>query len=321
MIDDNSVVRWGIITAGRITHTFASDIAHCVNTKIQAVAARNIDKAQEFAVQYGIDEAFDNYQAVFEHPDIDVVYIASPHTMHLAHVEKAIRHKKHVLCEKPLVTTSEDARYLKRLAHEHGVFLMEAMWTYFLPAIEKAVAWVTKGEIGELLHVRADFGYPITYDPNLREYDAKFAGGCLLEMGVYPIALNRLFNPALPTSLAGVQHIAPNGVEDDVCWQWQYEGCTASMHTSFRAKLPNTAIVIGTKGTIHIPDFFRARECHLYELEQPKLSYIDERKGSGFEFQIDHVCHAIRTRKRESDVVPLSASIAFQESIEALRTL
>ncbi len=321
MLGNDGVIRWGVITAGRITHTFAKDIKFCQNTIIQAVAARDQAKAQLFADQYGIAEAYAGYDRIFEHPDIDAVYIASPHTLHKEQVEQAIRNGKHVLCEKPIVTSSEDMRYLKQLAQEHNIFLMEAMWTYFLPAIQKAVEWVKAGEIGELLHVRADFGYPLPYSPSLREYDAHFAGGCLLEMGIYPIAFNRLLHAIQPTSIAGMQRFAPNGVEDDVCWTWQYEKSTAFMHTSFKAKLPNVGIIIGTKGTIQIPDFWRASECHLYELEKPQKSFNDPREGSGFEFQIEHVCDAIRLGKTESEVVPLDASIAFQEQIEAVREL
>ena len=321
MLGADRIIRWGVITAGRITHTFAKDIRFCQNTIILAVAAREQAKAQSFADQYGIAEAYAGYDQIFEHPDIDAVYIASPHTLHKEQVEKAIKNKKHGLCEKPIVTTSEDMRYLKRLAQEHRVFLMEAMWTYFLPAIRKAVEWVKAGEIGELLHVRADFGYPLPYSPTLREYDAQFAGGCLLEMGIYPIAFNWLFHSIQPKHTSGMQCRAPNGVEDDVCWTWQYEKSTAFMHTSFKAKLPNVGIIIGTKGTIQIPDFWRASECCLYELEQPRKAFSDTREGSGFEFQIEHVCEAIRLDKTESEVVPLSASITFQEQIEAVRKL
>lgn len=316
-----NVIRWGVITAGRITHTFAKDIAYCQDTEILAVAARALVNAQSFAEQYDIPQAFTGYDAVFEHPDIDVVYIASPHTMHAEHIERAIKNGKHILCEKPIVTCSEDLERITRLAKQHKVFVMEAMWTYFLPAIQTAVDWVNAGDIGELLHIRADFGYPMPYSPTTRVYNAELAGGCLLDMGIYPIAFNWLFHPEIPQVASGMQRFAPNGVEDDVCWQWQYENTTASLHTSFRAKLPNVGVIIGSKGTIQIPDFWRASECHLYEFETAVKSFQDERLGSGFEYQIGHVCDAIRLGKTESDVVSLAASMAFQKQIEAVRKL
>jgi predicted dehydrogenase len=226
-----------------------------------------------------------------------------------------------VLCEKPIVTRSEDIKDLKRLAERHQVFLMEAMWTFFLPAIQQAVSWVEAGEIGELLHVRADFGYPMPYSPTSRQYAVQLAGGCLLDMGIYPIAFNWLFHPHPAASIAGLQSFAPNGVEDDVCWQWQYEQTTASLHTSFKAKLPNLGVIIGSKGTIQIPDFWRASECHLYERETPVKSFSDPRKGSGFEYQIEHVCNAIRVGQTQSPVMPLDTSYAFQTQIEAVRKI
>ena len=321
MLNKQRAVRWGVITAGRITHTFAKDIALCANTEIYAVGARDQQKANAFAAQYNIPHAYAGYAEVFNHPQVDAIYIASPHTLHIEHIKQAIRAGKHVLCEKPIVTDVDALSEVIALAKQHKVFVMEAMWTYFLPAIRQAVSWVESGEIGKLLHVRADFGYPIPYSPSLREYDAKFAGGCLLEMGIYPIAFNWLFHKDKPNSLSGQLSRAPNGVENDVCWLWQYEGSTASLHTSFRAKLPNTAILIGSKGTIQIPDFWRASVCRLYELEEPKKEFRDLRKGSGFEFQINHTCEAIRSGKTQSEMVPLHASTQFQELIESLKTL
>jgi predicted dehydrogenase len=319
MQTDKRTIRWGVITAGRITHTFSKDIAFCDNTEIFAVGARSIENAQAFADQYGIKHAFAGYDTIFNHPKIDAVYIASPHTLHFEQIEKAILAGKHVLCEKPIVTNIGDLKRAISLAKANNVFLMEAMWTYFLPAIQKAKAWVDGGAIGELLHVKADFGYPIPYSPELREYDANFAGGCLLEMGIYPIAFNWLFHPQMPDSASGRQWFAPNGVEHDVSWSLEYPNSSACLHTSFRSKLPNVAVLIGTKGTIQIPDFWRATECHLYELETPIDSFTDDRQGSGFEFQIQHTCDAIRNCKTESDVVSFADSLAFQEHIELAR--
>lgn len=312
-------VKWGVVTAGRITHTFARDIAFCRNTHIHGIAARKQQDADAFAEKYGIENAYEGYDALYNDPQIDAIYIASPHTFHAEQAAAAIRAGKHVLCEKPITTSVADLEYLIGLAQEHKVFLMEAMWTYFLPAIVQAKQWVESGEIGELVNLRCDFGYPIEYDPNCREYNADWAGGCVFDMGIYPIAFNWLFHKEQPSSFSRKIHRVPNGVEDDVVWQWQYADSTASLHTSFRSKLPNIAYLIGTKGTIEIPDFWRTTEAKLYELEQPKLHFVDHRLGSGFEFQIDHACECIRNGQLESDIVTFADSLAFQRAIDEVR--
>ncbi len=316
---NQQVIKWGVVTAGRITHTFAKDIAFCNDTYIHAIAARKLSDAEAFAAKYGIDNAYEGYDALYDDPEIDAIYIASPHTFHKEQAANALRAGKHVLCEKPITTNVADLDYLIALAKEHKVFLMEAMWTYFLPAIVQAKKWVESGEIGELVNLRADFGYPIEYTPDCREYNADWAGGCVFDMGIYPIAFNWLFHKATPSAFSRKIHHAPNGVEDDVVWQWQYDDSAAALHTSFRSKLPNIAYLIGTKGTIEIPDFWRSTEAKLYELEQPKMHFVDRRLGSGFEFQIDHACECIRAGKIESDVVSFADSIAFQQAIDQVR--
>ena len=149
--------------------------------------------------------------------DVDVVDICLPTPAHGEVATAALAAGKHVLCEKPLVTSPDECRQLTRVARESGRYLMEGMWTYFLPAIRKAQEWVAQGRIGRLRQVKADFGYPmLPYDPDRREWDARLAGGCLLELGIYPVALAWLFLGQNPVDIQVAAHKAPNGVEDDL---------------------------------------------------------------------------------------------------------
>lgn len=314
-MSSSSTIRWGIVTAGRIAHTFASDIQHCDDTYIHAVASRTQKSATRFAEQYAIPHAYEGYEKLFNDPDIDAIYIGSPHSLHKEHALAALQAGKHVLCEKPITLTEEELNELIEAATQNNCFLMEAMWTYFLPAIRQAQKWVTAGEIGELLHVKADFGYPVPYSPVGREYELALGGGCTYDMGIYPIAFNRLFNQEpVEREFKHLQR-APNGADNDAIWQWQHGSKTASLHTSFRSKLPNTAYLIGTRGTIEIPDFFRASICRLFEHDAPKLVFEDHRKGSGFEFEIDHACECIRQGEIESAIMPWDRSRQFQQDI------
>ncbi len=312
-------IRWGIVTAGRIAHTFAADAAHAANAEITAVAARRGHSADAFARQYGIGKSYEGYEALFADPDIDAVYVATPHPLHLENSSDALRAGKAVLCEKPITVSADECEALIKVAKETDTYLMEAMWTWFLPAVRKAKEWVDAGRIGELLHVNADFGYPLEYEEHRREYDAHLGGGCLLEMGVYPVAIARYFTGRSPEQISARAHFAPNGVEDDVVALFDYGDVRATIGTSFRAKLPNRAFVIGTDGYIEIPDFWRASECRLYVLDERADDFIDDRKGSGFEFQIAAVSADLEEGKKQSEIVPLAASLGFQQDMDSIR--
>ena len=313
-------VRWGIVSAGNIAGTFARDIAYADNARVGAVAARSGAAAAQFAAEHGIPEAFEGYEALFADPDIDAVYVATPHTLHLKHSLAALDAGKAVLCEKPVTTSAADFGNLRAAAATADRYLMEGMWTWFLPAIVKAKEWVDEGRIGELRHLKADFGYPIPYDPGKRLYNAELAGGCLLEMGIYPVALARLFTSQAPSTIEVVSRFAPNGVEDDVVMLFNYDDCVATLATSFRCKLQNTAYIIGTKGYIEIPHFWRASACRLYVLHDPVDRFSDGRSGSGFEFQIAAASDDILQGRKESAVVNHAASLGFQEDMDRIRT-
>ena len=312
-------VRWGLVSAGRIANTFAADVAHASNAEVVAVAARNLADARTFAGKYGIPTAYEGYEALFADEKIDAVYVSTPHTLHLPHSVAALRAGKSVLCEKPLTTSADECRRLLAVAAETGGYLMEAMWTWFLPAICEAKAWFDAGRIGELRHIRADFGYPKVYDPDSRLFNPALAGGCLLDMGVYPVAIARLFAGAAPIHVHATSRHAPNGVDDDVAMTFDYGRCVAALATSFRCKLPNTACIIGSEGYIEIPHFWSARECRLVVMHEVVDSFCDDRRGSGFEFQIAAASDDILNGRNASAIVTHAASLGFQEDMDRVR--
>ena len=312
-------IRWGIVSAGTIANTFAADMVHVASAELAAVAARSQDSAAEFADKYGIGKTYQGYEKLFSDPDIDAVYIGTPHTLHLQNSADALRAGKAVLCEKPITTSAAECQILLDVAAETDRYLMEAMWTWFLPALQKAKAWVDAGRIGELRHVTAELGYPKTYDPHSRLYDPSLAGGCLLDMGIYPIAIARYFTEKPPDAIHVVSRHAPNGVDDDVAMLFDYDNCIATLATSFRCKLPNTAYIIGTEGYIEIPHGWSAQECHLYAMHEQIDSFTDNRHGSGFEFQIEAVSNDILQRRKESAVVTHASSLAFQQDMDRVR--
>ena len=314
-------IRWGILATGRIADWFVADLGAVANGEVAAVASRTQAKADAFAARHGIPRAYGDYRALLTDPDVDIVYVATPHTEHLANATDALRAGKAVLCEKPMTVTPEECRALIAVAEETGGYLMEAMWTYFLPAIRQAEAWVAAGRIGRLRHIKADFGYPLPYAPDRREYDAELGGGALLEMGIYPVALAWLFLRRDPEAIHVTARAAPNGVEDDVVAVFNYADCTATLATSFRCKLRNWAYIIGEEGYIAIPDFWRAGACRLYRLDERVDQFTDDRTDQGFGFEAAAVGGDLLAGKRRPDVVSLADSLKFQEHIARIKAL
>lgn len=313
-------VKWGIVGAGRIAHQFAADFAHVAGeAELMMIGARSPADAAAFAARFSVPR-YGDYQSVFDSDGVDIVYIATPHSLHAAHARAAIVAGKSVLCEKPITTTEEELRALANLAGKHGKYLVEGMWTFFLPAVRRALEWVDRGRIGAVTQLRADFGYPIPYCAERREYATALAGGALLEMGVYPVSLALRLFAGDPLSVASHARFAQNGVEDDLSMLLDFELGTASLATSFRSKLPNIAYLVGTEGYIAIPDFWRARECSLHILDECVDRFADSRAGNGFEYEIREVSREVRNGLRESARVPLAHSLRVQALMERIRS-
>ena len=315
-----SDIGWGVISTGRIAEQFAQDLDSVTHGRLVAATSRTRANAQAFAEKYAVPRVHDTVDALLADDAVDAVYIATPHTVHLDNTLAAIAAGKAVLCEKPLTICADDARKIRDAATAAQCYVMEAMWTWFLPAIRQAKAWLDGGRIGRLVQVKADFGYPQRpYSPDMRVYDARLGGGALLEMGIYPVALLWLLMGRQPEHVSVVSNHAPNGVEDDLSALLDYGDVLATIGTSFRAKLQNWAYLIGEDGYIAIPDFWRASECMLYELETCTDTFTDARETIGLNFETQAVVDDLRAGRTESDVVPLAASVGFQETMETLR--
>jgi predicted dehydrogenase len=318
-MSDQKKIRWGIVSTGRIAQQFCQDMLFVTNGELAAVAARKLEDAEEFANEHGIAKAYQGYQALFDDPDIDVVYIATPHSFHYQNAHDALMAGKSVLCEKPITISSKESKKLSVLAKSQGLFLMEAMWTYFLPPIQQAKQWVNEGRIGKVKHIKADFGYPMPYDSESREYKAEFAGGCLMDMGIYPLAIaNRFVNTPMSDMLVK-SHLAPNGVDDDVIILADAGDIKLTLATSFQCKLQNWAYIIGEEGYITIPNFWRADQCTLYKLDDEIEHYSDDRKSVGFNYEAYAVGQAIQEGLLEHPIMPHDTSHLLQKQMEDIK--
>lgn len=334
----NKKIRWGVLGAGRIAQTFCKDIQHTQFAALTAVSSRNLKDAQHFAKSYNIPNALQGYQALYQHSDIDAIYIATPHNFHFEQASAALNAGKHVLCEKPITVTPEQCQQLIDIARHNDCFLMEGMWSYFLPAIIKAKEWVDMGRIGKIVHIKADFGYPVKYVEGDRMYNPALAGGCLLDMGIYTLAIAQMFTRQHSISQQSIsqhlisQHLisqqsersiyshrrAKTGVEDDVTIVTQYPDVTTTLACSFRARLQNSAHIIGENGYIEIPDFWRADRCSLFQLDEKIDDFQHQRAGFGFEFEIDAASKSILAGEKEAKLMPLSTSLILQHQMHSI---
>lgn len=228
---------------------------------------------------------------------------------------------KHVLCEKPITISSEEFKTLSTLAKQKNLFLMEAMWSYFLPAVLQAKKWVEQGRIGNIKHIKADFGYAVPFEPNGRMYNPELAGGCLFDMGIYPLAIAHFFNPAPLTDINIKVQFAQTGVENDLVILANANEVTLSLATSFQCRLQNAALIIGDKGYIKIPNFWRGKSCALYQLDEKIEEFNDSSNGWGLNHEATAVSMAILNKQIEHAIMPHAVSLLLQQQIEDIKSL
>jgi predicted dehydrogenase len=315
------MIRFGIIGTGSIATKFAADIQYVDSAVAHAVAARDSQRLQKFASVHGVRVQHRTPAELVEDPEVDVVYISTPNHCHLEHARLAMDAGKAVLCEKPLCRDFEETQALIEYAQSKGVYLMEALWTWCLPAIKRAHQWLQCGEIGELKHIEAGFGVQIPFSDAGRHWDPAQGGGCLLDLGIYPIALTRLLVDREPEQVFAIASDAATGVEEDAAVLMDFGGVQARLGASFTTVLPNMAHVVGTEGRIEIPDFWRATECRLLRGRSGEVveHYRDPRAGSGLEYQIRQVCADLEAGLASPSLVRHEHTLAFQRDLTRIR--
>lgn len=314
----NKKIRWGIVGTGNIANRFANAVKNVDGAKLVAIASRTEEKGKKFAEEHNIENVFAGYEELAKSSSVDAVYIATPHPQHVSCAKLFLNAKKHVLCEKPICVNAKETVELSECAKENNVFLMEAMWTRFLPAIIEAQEIINRGEIGTIKNIQADFCYNYPYDRDCRVYNPKLAGGGLLDVGVYCLHFASVFLGDNPEKITAVGEVI-NGIDCQANYLLQYQnGAIANLSSAVTAQKPATAYIYGTDGYLEIPNFFGANELILHkngEEKHIKKPYI----GNGFEEEITEVCNCIRLKNLQSDVMPLAKSIKIMEQMDEIR--
>ena len=314
-------VRWGILGAGGIADTVARDIAITEGNVVHAVAARDADRAAQFASRFDGCVSHDSYEALVTDPDVDVVYVSTTHPHHKAHALLAIQAAKPVLIEKPVCLDADDACEVLAAAKRAEVFAMEAMWMSCNPLIQTALQLVGSGEIGEVRGLRSEFGLGIPFDGTHRLYDRANGGGALLDIGIYPVTFAHLFL-GRPDAVHTTGVLAPTGVDETVSMVWSYDGePRAQLWCSVPLAAPNQAAIFGTRGWIAV-EMPAHRPSGLVLHTDEKHLRIDDPlagQGTGYGPEIEEVARCLREGLLESPVVPHADTIAVLEILDDAR--
>ena len=314
----NSVIQWGILGCGHIAAKFAAALKAVPEAKLHGVASRNEAKARDFCQTHGAVKWHEGYEALVADPEIDVVYVATPHIFHKEHSILCLNHGKPVLCEKPFAINKKEAGGMVAFAKAKNLFLMEAMWTRFLPVIVKIRELLAGGAIGEVRMLFADFGFRPKFDPESRLFDPALGGGSLLDVGVYPVSFAHLIFGKPPSRIAGSAAFAATGVDESMAAVLRYDkGESALLSSSIVLDTVCGATIFGTAGSIRIPAFWRAVSATVTAGGKEKIAIPF--RANGYEYEAEEVVRCIRDGKIESEIMPLQDSLAIVETMDAIR--
>jgi predicted dehydrogenase len=307
-------IRWGVVGPGRIADKVTEDFPHVPGAAPVAVASRDLDRARDFAARHGIERAHGSYRSIIEDPDVDVLYLATPHPMHHAAALAAIDAGKALLVEKAFTATVAGAVEVVERAREAGVFVMEAMWTRFQPAVVALRDLVAEGAIGDVRSVQADLGILRPWDPADRLFALELGGGAVLDLGVYPISFAQMLlgDPARVTAGGST---FPTGADAEAAVLLEFgEGRTATLTCSLRGELPGSARVFGTGGWIDVLPRFHHPETIVLHREGAEPETITRpATGSGYAHELVEVTECLRAGRTESAVMPLADTLVVQD--------
>lgn len=315
----NRNYRWGILGAGRIAEKFSLALDHTDGNEVYAVASKDIEKAKKFASCHKAPKAYEGYQQMVEDPEVDIIYIATPHAFHAEHAALCLKHKKPVLCEKPLALTYKETQTMIAQAKEAGVFFMEGMWSSCVPAIRKTLSIIEEDIIGPVEFLRADFGFAAPYDPNGRLFNLALGGGSLLDVGVYTVFLAHQFLGE-PKTIHSLGKLASTGADEYCNIQLQYDGGqTAMIYSSITVKTSLTAEIAGTKGRIYLTAPFYKSNKLILELNNGETSVFDfPHEVNGFEFEIRKVAECLDQGLLENPWMPHEYTLAMARVMDTV---
>ncbi|KQQ43012.1 Gfo/Idh/MocA family protein [Nocardioides sp. Leaf307] len=328
-------LRWGFLATGKIARSVAQDLALTPGARLVAVGSRRQEAAEEFADWYaGIGPrptAHGSYEALVADPEVDVVYVASPHALHLEHARLAFEAGKHVLCEKPLTLDAAQAEEMVRLAGEHDRFLMEAMWTATHPVVREVAARLASGELGTPRHLHAELGFRVDADPGDRMLDPALGASALLDMGIYPLIVAHLLLGEAE-ALTATATLSEGGIDLDIAVAGRYPGgALATMTASMTSWSSRAAAVATSLGRVDLPDFHHPAAATFTPYAEGSsndggglgevllLEGAEPVVGRGYGNELLEVARCVAAGLRESPLVPHAQTLALLRQMDDLR--
>ena len=248
--------RWGILSTGGIATAFARDLSYLNNHVVAAVGSRNKQSAEDWAIEFPGCKSYGSYEELVSDPNIDAIYVATPHTFHAENTILALNAGKPVLCEKPFALNAHEAQSMVEAARKNNVALMEAMWTRYLPHIYKVREILVSGVIGKIVAVEADHGQRLADYANPRHWEPELGGGALLDLGIYPVSFAHMVL-GIPKKITATALFTDKGVDSHASAIFDYaSGSQAVLSTTLSAKTSNTAAISGELGRIEIDSVF-----------------------------------------------------------------
>ena len=314
-------IKWGIISTGHISNKFAEALAILPQAELVAVASRNESAAKKFAKEHNVSRAYATYEELAKDPDIDVVYIGTPHTFHLQNSILCMRNGKSVLCEKALTINAAEAKKMVRIAREENVFLMEAMIPRHVPLLKKAIKWIKDGRIGEVRMVKASRCARGVFPPGARQLNPDLGGGSLLDVGVYVISFaSQIFGKA-PVEVTGMSHIGDWGSDEQGVAILKYDkGEIADLSFALRTNAVDEAYILGTKGYIKVGEVFAVPTKISLFIDNKEIEKLEEPIiGNALNYEAEEVMRCLNQGLKESPFMPLEESIEIMEVMDKIR--
>ncbi|MBW1296115.1 Gfo/Idh/MocA family protein [Aquimarina litoralis] len=312
--------KWGILGCGKIAHKFAEDLTTIPNALLHAVASRDITKAENFARKHKASNYYGNYLELSKDPEIDIIYIATPHVFHYENTIMCLSAKKAVLCEKPFAMNKNQVKEMIKIAKENNTFLMEALWTYFLPHYQAVLKIIATNELGNIKSLRANFGFASTFNPNSRIFNKQLGGGSLLDVGIYPLfaALSIL---GVPEKVEASAQFSKTGIDENCAITLSYKNdVIANLYSSITEKTNTEAIIQFENGTIIINSrFHEPSSFSITKKDKPSQLYEFPVQTNGYSYEAIHVQEMIFNKNSESTIMTFEKSLQLIELLDTVR--
>lgn len=312
-------IKWGILGLGKIAGKFATGLKDVEGAELYAVASRSQEKAKDFAREHSATKSFGSYEEMLKDEALDVVYIATPHVFHCEHTLFCLNHKKAVLCEKPFAMNKSQVKEMIATAKNQETFLMEAMWTQFLPHFKYLQEIVNTEKYGKIKNLKADFGFPAPFDKSKRLFNKSLGGGSLLDIGIYPVFL-ALSLLGKPEKISAKATIGQTGVDENCDIIFNYpKGIEAELQSSILKKTPTTAVIVFEKATITVNSRFHEPSSIHIQTEHGEETKEFEVTSNGYNFEAEHVQKMLSENRIESTEMTFEKSLQLIELLDLIR--